>query len=310
MKETLPDYQSSEWENLKEDPIVLDILRASGFKPSERICLLCIHKGIPKKELFNLLKSSKRHARRIYRDTERKVSDRTYMSMSATPPLSSDKNCPKRTYRSVLTLKSAQKLSQTDTYVRFLDTFQYLSERFLAENTRQYYKKSKYSLKEKEKSSGGVYVLSSSSNVLSFKDKNKVLLQQDLIMEEKIMSEKYPYQEIIEDLNKKSGKSFSHKSPATRDLIRVRMNEDYTKEDFFTIHTNQVAEWKGTKWVKYLRPETLYCRKKFEGYLNNISTRNIKTGMAETGADLEGRVPSKDNKLISPKMKKIKEQYE
>lgn len=90
------------------------------------------------------------------------------------------------------------------------------------------------------------------------------------------------------------------------------MEEGYSQEDFFTVHTNQVAEWsrKGGEWTKYLRPETLYRVSKFEGYLNNTPTQNVKSGMAETRADAQGKVPPKNNPLISKRVKDLKEKYE
>ena len=325
MRGALPDYQSFESVDSKGDQKELDILRAPGFNPNEIICLLSIHYGVSKKELHNLLGSSQRHARRIYRDTERKVSARTYAS--AAPPLNSDKNCPKRTPRSVSDLQGRQKLSQTDIYVRSLELFQYLSEKFLAENTRQYYRKPKNSVKEKKKSSSSAYV-SSSSNVLSFKNKNNVLVQQELISEGKVKQQnlinekdivfdkkKDPYEDyyekIIDDLNKKSGKDYKSTTEATREIIRARLKEKFILEDFFKVHTNMVALWKHDKTMfRYIRPETLYGKKKFEGYINSTPTQSIKTGMAETRADAAGKVPSKDNPLISDRIRKLKEKYE
>ncbi|PTJ09578.1 conserved phage C-terminal domain-containing protein, partial [Staphylococcus simulans] len=54
-----------------------------------------------------------------------------------------------------------------------------------------------------------------------------------------------PYKEIIDYLNEKTGKRFSHKSKANQKLIRARFNEDNSKEDFFTVIDNMTAQWKG-----------------------------------------------------------------
>jgi len=75
-----------------------------------------------------------------------------------------------------------------------------------------------------------------------------------------------PYGEIIADLNQKGGFKYTLCDPTKRH-INARFAEGYTKEDFYHVHTVKIAEWKGTKDAKYIRPETLYGNK-FQGYLN------------------------------------------
>ena len=77
-----------------------------------------------------------------------------------------------------------------------------------------------------------------------------------------------PYEEIIADLNEKSGKKFRHKSKATRESINGRWAEGFTLEDFQYVHTIKCKEWLGTSFAKFLRPETLYRPSHFEGYVN------------------------------------------
>lgn len=77
-----------------------------------------------------------------------------------------------------------------------------------------------------------------------------------------------PYKEIIDYLNEKTGKRYSHKSKANQKLIKARINEDNSKEDFFTVIDNMVAQWKGnSKMEKYLRPKTLFSGN-FDNYKN------------------------------------------
>lgn len=77
-----------------------------------------------------------------------------------------------------------------------------------------------------------------------------------------------PYKEIIDYLNDKTGKRFSHKSKANQKLIQARFNEDNSKEDFFTVIDNMTAQWKGNpKMDEYLRPKTLFSGN-FDNYLN------------------------------------------
>ncbi|PTJ29921.1 conserved phage C-terminal domain-containing protein [Staphylococcus simulans] len=77
-----------------------------------------------------------------------------------------------------------------------------------------------------------------------------------------------PYKEIIDYLNEKTGKRFSHKSKANQKLIRARFNEDNSKEDFFTVIDNMTAQWKDNpKMEEYLRPKTLFSGN-FDNYKN------------------------------------------
>ncbi len=73
--------------------------------------------------------------------------------------------------------------------------------------------------------------------------------------------------EIIDYLNEKTASRYKATKP-TKEFIHARMEEGFTKEDFFTVIDNKVASWKGTEWEKYLRPQTLFNATKFQGYLN------------------------------------------
>ena len=72
---------------------------------------------------------------------------------------------------------------------------------------------------------------------------------------------------VILFLNEKAGTSYRASTEATKKHIRARFNEGYTIEDFKTVIEKKCAEWLGTDYAKYLRPETLFGSK-FEGYLN------------------------------------------
>ncbi|HEH0797365.1 TPA: conserved phage C-terminal domain-containing protein [Staphylococcus aureus] len=83
-----------------------------------------------------------------------------------------------------------------------------------------------------------------------------------------------PYKEIIDYLNEKTGKKFSHKSKANQKLIQARFNEDNSKEDFFTVIDNMTAQWKGNpKMDEYLRPKTLFSGN-FDNYKNQTAKFN------------------------------------
>ena len=77
---------------------------------------------------------------------------------------------------------------------------------------------------------------------------------------------------ILEDLNKrtKSKKGFSPSAKVNQNLIKARMSEGFTVENFITVNEKKVKQWlHDPAMSKYLRPETLYG-KKFDGYLNEV----------------------------------------
>lgn len=77
----------------------------------------------------------------------------------------------------------------------------------------------------------------------------------------------YPYREVINYLNKQTGKQYKSTTKKNQTVIRARTDEGFTLDDFKRVIDNKVSEWKGTEMEKYLRPETLFGTK-FEGYLN------------------------------------------
>ena len=119
-------------------------------------------------------------------------------------------------------------------------------------------------------------------------------LQQDVkkfninnnINNNKINNNKYIYSlfdEIIDYLNKKTGKHYRSSTPKTKTLINARLKEGFTLEDFKQVIDNKVNEWINDKKMnQYLRPETLFGTK-FEGYLNqeqkSITTKDLAKNM-------------------------------
>ena len=87
-----------------------------------------------------------------------------------------------------------------------------------------------------------------------------------------------PYKEIIDYLNSKTGKKYRDNVQKNKSLIKARWSEGYRLEDFKQVIDNMVTDWSGTKYAKYLRPETLFGTK-FDGYLNqgNVVNREKKT---------------------------------
>ena len=83
---------------------------------------------------------------------------------------------------------------------------------------------------------------------------------------------------IVLDLNEILGKNYKPTSKPTRDLIKARLKEGFTLEDFKTVHRKMLRAWAhDAKMCKYLRPGTLYRASKFEGYLNMVERDNRLT---------------------------------
>ena len=86
---------------------------------------------------------------------------------------------------------------------------------------------------------------------------------------------KKPYAEIVDYLNAKAGTRYKASTASTRKLIKARLKEGFTLEDFKTVIDKKCNEWlNDSKMEQYLRPETLFGTK-FEGYLNAKSKVNI-----------------------------------
>ena len=87
-------------------------------------------------------------------------------------------------------------------------------------------------------------------------------------------SDNIPYSEIVDYLNKRTGKKYRASSQKTRRLIKARFNEKYTVDDFKKVIDNKCLEWlRDNKMNRYLRPETLFGTK-FDGYLNQDNKNN------------------------------------
>ena len=76
------------------------------------------------------------------------------------------------------------------------------------------------------------------------------------------------YKTIINYLNEKAGTKYKYTTQKTQDIIKTRLNDGFSVEDFKVVIDNKVPGWlKDDKMSKYIRPETLFSNK-FEGYLN------------------------------------------
>lgn len=93
--------------------------------------------------------------------------------------------------------------------------------------------------------------------------------------------------EIIDYLNKKTGKEFRHSTKSTAKLIEARLNDGYTVDDFKKVIDKKCAEWIETDQEQYLRPETLFKPAHFESYLNQKPVKAKRKGMMTHEYDMQ-----------------------
>ena len=90
-------------------------------------------------------------------------------------------------------------------------------------------------------------------------------------------STRTPYKEIIDYLNEKTGRKYKHTAKVNQRVIKARMNEGYTLEDFKTVIDKKSIGWNNdVKMKEFLRPETLFSTK-FDRYLNEETKSNKKS---------------------------------
>jgi uncharacterized phage protein (TIGR02220 family) len=79
---------------------------------------------------------------------------------------------------------------------------------------------------------------------------------------------------VIEYLNQVAGTAFSVKFPSSAsDLILARKTEHTCAfDDFKRIIDNKWAQWAGTEREKFMRPDTLFGKKKFLSYFGEKTT--------------------------------------
>ena len=114
---------------------------------------------------------------------------------------------------------------------------------------------------------------------------------------------------ILEDLSKrvKSKKGFSPSAKVNQDLIKARMSEGFTVENFIAVNEKKVKQWlHDPAMSKYLRPETLYG-KKFDGYLNEVVC-----DLPATNSDSlnNNKFPSADERRITKNRKNFEKAFQ
>lgn len=94
----------------------------------------------------------------------------------------------------------------------------------------------------------------------------EILRDNNTIINNTINNTDYEY--IVEYLNFKTNSNYKYTTAKTKSLIKARLNEGFTVEDFKKVIDKKTIEWlRNEKMKVYLRPETLFGTK-FESYLN------------------------------------------
>lgn len=130
-------------------------------------------------------------------------------------------------------------------------------------------------------------------------EKNKDILSGKKSDNENNLPEKNTFSEeiskIINYLNDVLGTRYTTKSKATNSLIKARLEEGHTVDDFKTVIDNKYHEWgNDPKMVKYLRPETLFRASHFEGYLNEVENNMTKSKKEDARINAEQRQEYRD----------------
>lgn len=122
-------------------------------------------------------------------------------------------------------------------------------------------------------------VAGASSDKSSDKSSDVAISEEDTEEDKKEIKEIYI--QVVSYLNEKAGTKYKASSSKTKTLVNARIRDGYGLEDFKTVIDKKCAEWLGTDYEKFLRPETLFGTK-FEGYLNQ------KTGAGQNGRNDNG----------------------
>lgn len=75
------------------------------------------------------------------------------------------------------------------------------------------------------------------------------------------------YSNIVNYLNSKANTNYKPTTKKTLELIKARISEGFTEDNFYTVIDKKCLDWKGTEFEQHLTPNTLFGTK-FEGYLN------------------------------------------
>jgi uncharacterized phage protein (TIGR02220 family) len=74
----------------------------------------------------------------------------------------------------------------------------------------------------------------------------------------------------------RSGKKYSQSETNAKSIL-ARLSEGHSVTDLYRVIDNQTTKWLGDdKMEQYLRPQTIFGKEKFEGYLNSVPKAQAK----------------------------------
>ena len=110
-------------------------------------------------------------------------------------------------------------------------------------------------------------VASHADSSLPITDSSLPITDTPLLDNNKMSSKHDDIQKIVAYLNERTGSDYRATTKKTSTLIKARLKEGFTYQDFICVIDKKYADWNGTEFQAYLRPETLFGTK-FESYLN------------------------------------------
>lgn len=102
---------------------------------------------------------------------------------------------------------------------------------------------------------------------------------------------------VIGYLNKKLNSKFRNSETHTK-YIEARLKEKYTIADLKTVIDKKCDQWLDTKMSSFLRPQTLFSKSKFDGYLNEIVKKRMSKAERDYLDSLEGYGKTKLKKIV------------
>lgn len=97
---------------------------------------------------------------------------------------------------------------------------------------------------------------------------------EDLFGKKEVIEIKVDWKKVLDQLNVISRKKFKYVDSHKR-VIEARIKEGYSIEDFYTVIAFKCQEWNDTSNRMYLRPSTLFKASKFDGYLNDVTSKDL-----------------------------------
>lgn len=94
---------------------------------------------------------------------------------------------------------------------------------------------------------------------------------------------------VVTHLNAVLGTKYRTNTPLTVRLIKTRLSEGFTLDDFITVIDKKAKAWSNTEYARFLRPETLFGTK-FESYLNEASATHTNAPFTPQHFDNERAV--------------------